>query len=119
MGWPRLGSVLLTDSVTVQRNTWGSDGDGGRVITSFTQTSNVPAAVQPGDPERELGGGLSRVTMRIPYTIDFQSDVNLRADDEIIWDDPDTGRSHTIDVLTYVNLGSGSQTYQATGVERI
>jgi hypothetical protein len=114
-------SLLLSEVVSVVRNTWGQDADDARSITAQTVTFNVPAAVQPGTPVREAGTGedsLSRVTQYVPYTVDFQSDPGLQADDEILWTDPLSGVTHTIIVEGSRNLGQTSG-FQVEGIERL
>ena len=123
MPWPKLPGLILTDTVTCLRRTWGTDSlnDSDPIVLS-TSLLTVAAAVQPGDAVSMIeddDGGLRRLIQEVPYTVDFQQDVGLHARDEIDWTDPATNVTHKITIDGYADLGMRSGTFQAYGKERI
>ena len=122
MAFPPMTSTLLTDTVTLVLQSWGNGADDDRAVIARKTIVGVRAAVQPGDPTREVDisdEGLRRVTGMTPFTIDFQgSPYNLKVDDLVLWTDPADGTVHTIAIEGIANLGGGSGTWQATGTER-
>ena len=73
--------------VTLTRNTWGQDSDGGRAVVSTQTVQQVDCLVQPEPPERLVSidpeSGLRRVTEVIPGTIIFPENPRLSVDDRI------------------------------------
>lgn len=85
---------MFPHEVSITRNTWGEDLDGGIMPASSVTYADWPCFVQAEAPksvaEDDIGTGLRRHTKVTPYAIQFREDPKLSIDDQITWID-DTG----------------------------
>ena len=99
--------------VTLTRQIWGQDGDGGRVITGSQTGQQVDCSVQPGKPERlvttDPDTGLRRITQIVPCEVIFPENPRLNTDDLVTWTDYDSsenGETHVYQVKGRMNAAS-------------
>lgn len=88
--------------VTLTRQSWTQDADGGRLAGTPTIVRQVDCLVQPEPPERIVSTdpdtGLRRVTEVIPGQIIFPENPRLSVDDLIQWVDDEEGETHQYQV---------------------
>ena len=112
--------------VTLTRNTWGTDADGGRQVASSATVEQVDCSVQQGEPREEITvepeTGLRRVTQIIPAEIIFPENPRLNADDLITWIDSDGGpdtETHIYQVKGTINAAGLRSVWRVRAEERI
>lgn len=111
--------------VTLTRNTWGTDADGGRLVISTTTVSQVDCSVQQERPTEEItvgaADGSRRVNQVIPTIVIFPENPSLKPDDLITWtvNDCDSAEVHVIRVNSQRNPSGVSSVWDVHGVERI
>lgn len=98
--------------VTLTRNIWGQDADGGRTVKSTRISQQVDCMVQPAEPERLVTAdpdtGLRRITEIIKTEIIFPENPKLSVDDLVAFVD-DADQLHNYQVkgtLAAAFLGS-------------
>ncbi len=81
---------------------WTTDEDGGRRVTSYTESPSVSCFVQPGVSkliiEESSAEGQRRVTETTPTKVYFVTDPSLNAEDLIYFVET-SGRTHWYKVL--------------------
>lgn len=100
----RPSSRMAPHTVTVTRNAFGADQDGGARVASSSSQQSLRCFVQPGiarvvvDTSDETG--LNRTTEFKPTRIYFLDDADLKVDDLVTWADH-VGRTHVYQVVGY------------------
>lgn len=88
--------------VLLRKNTWTTDEDGGRKVSSYAEYPNTSAFVQPGVSklliEESDQTGTRRVTEMTPTKVYFVNDPALNAEDLIYFVET-VGRTHWYKVL--------------------
>jgi hypothetical protein len=123
--FPPVSDYLIDQQVTLTLQTWTTsnlyDPDGGRMVQSETVRPEVPAAVLPGRPIREVTidpeTGLRRVTVVQPATVEFTSDVGLHVDDLVTWTD-EADETHIYQVCAYGSVAGQPGFWVATCQKR-
>jgi len=112
--------------ITLTRNAWTNDVDGGRILAGQTIVYDIPCSVQPGEATTEETsdpeGGLRRVTHIVPFNVIFPENPQLNVDDLISWLDSDGGNdgvTHLIRVKGYRNNAGLRSTFEIFGEERM
>jgi hypothetical protein len=112
--------------VTLTRNTWAEDADGGRFVASTVTVRQVDCSVQQGEPKEEITigpeEGLRRVTQTIPTTVIFPDNPRLKVDDLITWVDTDGGpdsETHIIQVKGKRDAAGLRSVWAVQGFEKI
>jgi hypothetical protein len=111
--------------VTLTRNTWGTDADGGRMVVSSVTVQQVGCSVQQERPTQEItvdpADGSRRVNQVIPTIVIFPENPRLFPDDLITWTvtDCDQAEVHLIRVQSQRNPSGVSSVWDVHCVERI
>jgi len=119
-------SRCFPHTVTLTRNTWGSEGDGGRIPTSQVIVTDVIAFVQQGEPQELIEDseetGDRRITQIVPTKILFPENPRLNIHDLVTWVDCDTDWdpvTHLIRIFGCRNVIGLASVWQAIGEEKI
>lgn len=126
MRWIIPDPGIFPHSVSITRNTWGQDLDGGRMIASSVTFSGWAAFVQQEPGRHELDDspeiGLRRSSQVKPFLIDFRENPHLKVDDTVTWID-DTGDDnpgvHVIQVNNVSNMIGLRGTWHVRGQETV
>ncbi len=112
--------------VTLTRNTWTEDADGGRKVGSTVTVRQVDCSVQPGEPEERIetspDTGERRVTQVIPAEIIFPENPHLNVDDLATWIDyesSENGETHVYQVKGRMNAASLGSVFKVRTEERV
>ncbi len=117
----RPGSRSLNARVTLQHAQPGSDPDGGLTQTPVTYQTDVPCAVGPGKPERDVED-FRRFTGLTEYELLFDDDPGLGLGDFILWpEDPDDidSKVHNLVVKGVANQAGRGVAWLVTATERV
>lgn len=101
--------------VTLTFNTWGTDVDGGRKITSTT-TQAATCSAFPKPAERVIGED-DRITSVAHWEFHFTVDPGLRVDDLVTV--VDGTRTHVVKVEGTEDASQRGVSYVVTGLERV
>lgn len=112
--------------VTLTLNIWGTDPDGGRMITGTQTVRQVDCSVQQGEPQREVttdpSDGSRRITQFIPGIIIFPENPRLKVDDLVAWldsDDGASGETHVFQVQGKRDAAGMRSVWEVHVIERI
>jgi hypothetical protein len=119
-------SRCFPHTVIITHNTWGTDPDGGRIVTATDVITDVVAFVQQDEPQELIEvneeTGDRRVTQIVPTKILFAENPQLSLHDLVTWVDFDTGldpTTHLIRIFGSRNVIGLASVWQAIGEERI
>jgi len=108
--------------VTITYNTWGTDIDGGRMVTSSRILAQVPCFVQPGKARTIVDTsderGFRRVTEIVPTRVFFVSNVSVNIHDLIQWVDG-MNVKHNYAVIGFIEPGGLNSFWRADCQETI
>ena len=108
--------------VTLTRNVWGQDADGGRIVTGTKVQQQVDCMVQPAEPERlvtvDPETGLRRITEIVKTEIIFPENPKLSVDDLVAFTD-DADQLHNYQVKGTLPAAMLGSVWQVHTVELI
>ena len=125
MRWLIPDPGMFPHEVSITRQTWNTDVDGGRMIASQVTYAEWPAFVQSDggkvEIEDDIEKGERRVSYVQPFTVDFRENPKLNVHDIVTWID-DTGDDspevHVIQVTGSTDLMGLRGVWEVSGEER-
>lgn len=112
----RPSGMVRPTPVTLTRNVWGQDADGGKVVTGTVTLAETLCSVQQ-DPAQRVVGEDGRLSTLIPTTLRFSDSLDLRVDDVATW--AENGVVHSIQIEGRINRMGRDATFEYSGVERV